>query len=146
MAEHVPNILIITTSHSRLGETDRDTGIWLEELTTPYYAFVDAGAMVTVASIQGGAVPIDPSSRAEERPPSVERFLGDEPVQQAIANTPALTTIDTSTYDAVFLPGGHGTMWDFPNNADLAAVVAQTLAEGRIIAAVCHGLTGLSDC
>lgn len=145
MAEHGPNILIVTTSHERLGETDRVTGIWIEELTTPYYAFADAGASVTVASIQGGAVPIDPSSQADEgaKPPSVERFLADEGVQQVIANTPALADIDASTYDAVFLPGGHGTMWDFPDNPDLAAVVSQTLTEGRVMAAVCHGPAGL---
>ena len=71
MAEQTPNILILTTSHKQLGDTERVTGIWLEELTTPYYAFVDAGATVTVASIQGGAVPIDPESQAEaaEKPP-----------------------------------------------------------------------------
>ena len=145
MAEQTPNILILTTSHKQLGDTERVTGSWLEELTTPYYAFVDAGATVTVASIQGGAVPIDPESQAEaaEKPPSVKRFLEDEAVQQAITSPPALEDIDANDYDAIFLPGGHGTMWDLPNNTVLSNVVSQTLADGRVVAAVCHGPAGL---
>lgn len=140
-----PKILIITTSHANLGDTDKATGLWIEELTTPYYAFVDAGASVTVASMAGGAVPIDPGSqKAEgENPPSVERFRADEMAQKAIAHTPALKDVDASAYDAVFLPGGHGTMWDLPKSDLLAKVVSQTLADGRVMAAVCHGPAGL---
>ena len=76
----MPKILIVTTSHTALGDTDKTTGLWIEELTTPYYAFVDAGASVTVASIKGGAVPIDPGSQKAdgENSPSVERFRADD--------------------------------------------------------------------
>ena len=56
------SILIVTTSHDTIGDTGKPTGVWLEELTTPYYIFLDAGASVMIASIKGGAVPIDPSS------------------------------------------------------------------------------------
>ena len=56
------SILIVTTSHAVLGSTGKATGVWLEELAAPYYAFRDAGASVTIASIAGGAVPIDPRS------------------------------------------------------------------------------------
>lgn len=140
-----PKILIVTTSHASLGDTQKATGLWIEELTTPYYAFVDAGASVTVASIQGGAVPIDPGSQKAdgENPPSVERFRGDQEFQQAIANTTALEEVNASEYDAVFLPGGHGTMWDLPKSDRLAQIISETLAQGRIVSAVCHGPAGL---
>ncbi|MEO1447027.1 MAG: type 1 glutamine amidotransferase domain-containing protein [Cyanobacteria bacterium J06635_11] len=140
-----PKILIVTTSHASLGDTEKTTGLWVEELTTPYYAFLDAGASVTVASMQGGAVPIDPGSQQAdgENPASVERFQADAAAQQAIANTPALKDVDASAYDAVFLPGGHGTMWDLPTSDRLADIVSSTLAEGRVVAAVCHGPAGL---
>ncbi|MEM1253504.1 MAG: type 1 glutamine amidotransferase domain-containing protein [Cyanobacteria bacterium P01_H01_bin.21] len=140
-----PKILIITTSHTHLGNTEKKTGLWLEELTTPYYAFVDAGASVTVASIKGGPVPIDPGSEkaAGENSPSVERFRTDTGAQTAVANTPSINDVDANSYDAVFLPGGHGTMWDFPQSDRLGQIVAETLAQDRIVAAVCHGPAGL---
>ncbi len=135
----------MTTSHASLGDTDKKTGLWIEELTTPYYAFVDAGASVTVASIQGGSVPIDPGSQKAdgENPPSVERSRADEKFREAIAHTPAITDINASEYDAVFLPGGHGTMWDLPESDRLSQIISETLEQGRIVSAVCHGPAGL---
>ncbi|MEO1619908.1 MAG: type 1 glutamine amidotransferase domain-containing protein [Cyanobacteria bacterium J06632_3] len=140
-----PSVLIITTSHATLGDTNQKTGLWLEELTTPYYAFMDAGVQVTLASIKGGAIPVDPSSQKAlgENSPSVERFYVDAMAQQAVANTPSIEDLTVSDYDAVFLPGGHGTMWDFPQSDRLAQIISEALAEGRIVSAVCHGPAGL---
>jgi putative intracellular protease/amidase len=45
-----PRILIVLTSHDTMGDTDEKTGFWLEEFTSPYYIFRDAGAVVTLAS------------------------------------------------------------------------------------------------
>ncbi|MGB3299331.1 MAG: type 1 glutamine amidotransferase domain-containing protein [Phormidesmis sp.] len=140
-----PKILIVTTSHASLGDTDQKTGLWIEELTTPYYAFVDAGASVTVASVKGGAVPIDPGSQKAdgENSPSVERFRADEAAKKAIAHTPSINDVNASDYDAVFLPGGHGTMWDLPQSDRLSQIISETLEQGRIVSAVCHGPAGL---
>ena len=138
-------ILIIVTSHAVMGNSSEPTGLWLEELTTPYYAFVDAGTSVTVASIEGGAIPIDPRSKKPvgENPETVERFLQDESVVAATNNTPAIEDINHSEYDAIFLPGGHGTMWDLPQNPTLTDIVSQAYAQDKVIAAVCHGPAGL---
>jgi putative intracellular protease/amidase len=138
-------ILIVTTSHARLGDTGQPTGLWLEELATPYYTLADAGASLTLASIRGGAVPIDPKSREPDGgvPASVERFLADPKAVAAAKATPAIGEINTGEYDAIFLPGGHGTMWDLPGNGALARAVGAALDAGRIVAAVCHGPAGL---
>jgi putative intracellular protease/amidase len=138
-------ILIIATSASKMGDSDDATGLWLEELTTPYYAFTDAGAEVTLASIAGGAIPIDARSTkpAGENDASVERYLADPAFKQAVAHTPRFDTLDTTGVDAVFLPGGHGTMFDYPGSAALARLVSESLESGRIVAAVCHGPAGL---
>jgi putative intracellular protease/amidase len=137
------SILIVTTSNAALGSTGKATGVWLEELTVPYYAFLDAGASVTVASIAGGAVPIDPRSTQGDPTASVKRFLADPDAKHAVEASPAIGALDISSFDAVFLPGGHGTMWDLPESAELAARIGQAYEAGKIVAAVCHGPAGL---
>lgn len=138
-------ILLILTSHSLIGDTGQPTGVWFEELTTPYYAFIDAGAEVDIASIDGGKVPIDPHSlKAEgQNPASVERFQKDAAAMRKITNSKKVTDISADGYAAVFLPGGHGTMWDLPNSAALAALLSKAWTDGKVVAAVCHGPAGL---
>ena len=72
-------ILMIVTSHDRLGDTGKPTGFWAEELAAPYYALADAGAQVQLASPLGGPVPLDPGSLKPRgsNEPIVERFLAD---------------------------------------------------------------------
>jgi putative intracellular protease/amidase len=137
-------ILFVLTSHATLGNSGRATGVWLEELATPYYALRDAGHDITLASIAGGAVPVDPgSNKAGERPASAERFLADEAASKALANTPRIDTLRWRDFEAVFLPGGHGTMWDLPGSAALARLLGDAFDAGRVVAAVCHGPAGL---
>lgn len=138
-----PNILIIATSADKMNNGD-PTGIWIEELTTPYYAFKDAGAQVTLASIEGGDIPIDERSLAPkgENEASVERYLSDADTQSIVANTPSLAELTTDEFDAVFLPGGHGTMFDYPANSDLAELLEEFTANEKVISAVCHGPAG----
>lgn len=138
-------ILIVTTSHGMLGATGKATGLWLEELAAPYWVFRDAGCEVDIVSMAGGKVPLDPrSTESSAAPtPSMTRFLGDPRAKATIENTPALRDVATETYDAIFLPGGHGTMWDLPANEHLGAAVARAYDEGRVVAAVCHGPAGL---
>lgn len=140
-----PRILIITTSAATMTGSDKPTGLWLEELTTPYYAFLDGGAEVTLASIAGGKVPVDPNSvkPAGENDPSVERALKDNAFQALVADTPRFDRLDNAGFDAIFLPGGHGTMFDYPGSAALAQLVAGFDAAGKVVAAVCHGPAGL---
>lgn len=139
------HILMVATSADRMDPGTEPTGVWLEELTTPYYAFRDAGAEVTLASIAGGAIPIDQRSLAGEGPNalSVERYFRDSALQAEVAATPAVTAVEFAGYDALFLPGGHGTMFDYPGSAALARLVEQFDRAGKIVAAVCHGPAGL---
>jgi putative intracellular protease/amidase len=141
----MPRILMVTTSHADLGDSGRKTGLWLEELATPYYALLDGGAEVTIASMKGGEVPLDPGSvKADgDNLPSVERFLADKHAVVSVKATPSIDEIDTTPYDAIFLPGGHGTMWDLPGSTTLAKALGQAFDEGRLVAAVCHGPAGL---
>ena len=138
-------ILIIVTSNARMGDTGKPTGLWAEELAAPYFAFVDAGFDVEIASPQGGTAPMDPGSLKPkgENDAVVERLLADEAAQRKVASTRPVAEVDAAAYDAVFFPGGHGTMWDLPGDAGVTRAVESAYAAGRIVAAVCHGPAGL---
>ena len=137
-------ILFILTSHSTMGNTGHETGLWLEEFTTPYYTFEDADYNVEIASIQGVKPPVDPRSlEGEEHPESVQRFKADEALQNAFNNSTPIADVNVLNYDAVFMPGGHGTMWDLPNNDKLSDIISKAYQNDRVVAAVCHGPAGL---
>lgn len=138
-------ILIIATSSASMGAGGAATGVWAEELAVPYYALVDAGCEVEIATTRGGPVPIDPSSLKPrgENDPAVDRLLGDEAAQAKVRATRAAAEYDMSTFDAVFFPGGHGAMWDMPGDAGVTRTVETALASGKPVAAVCHGVAGL---
>ncbi|HWP18946.1 MAG TPA: type 1 glutamine amidotransferase domain-containing protein [Burkholderiaceae bacterium] len=138
-------ILMIVTSHDRMGDTGKPTGIWAEELAAPYWAFRDAGAEVDLASPQGGPVPLDPGSvkPVGQNEPAVDRFLTDETTQRLAASTRRVAEVDAAGYDALFFPGGHGTMWDLPHDEGVKRAVETAWAAGKVVAAVCHGPAGL---
>jgi putative intracellular protease/amidase len=139
-------ILFVTTSHDKMGDTDHPTGSWVEEVAAPYYILADGGVAVTIASVKGGVVPFDPNSQkaGAVKAEAAQRFLKDTAVQAALQNTPALASLNADEFDGIFLPGGHGVMWDLPENKVLADILKTYDSEGKVIAAVCHGPAGLT--
>lgn len=132
-------ILMIMTSHDKLGTTGEKTGFWLEEFAAPYFVLKDAGADITLASPKGGQPPLDPKSdAADAQTEDTARFKADQSANAALASTELLSSIDPSAFDAVFFPGGHGPMWDLAEDADSKRVIEAFAANGRPIAAVCH--------
>ena len=132
-------ILIVLTSHSELGNTDEETGFWIEEFASPYYIFLDAGTEITIASPAGGQPPIDPKSELPDfQTASTQRFAKDEVAQAKLAVTIKLRDIDTQNYDAVFYPGGHGPLWDLTENNESIKLIEKFLQEQKPIATVCH--------
>jgi len=145
MSASAKRLLFVMTSADKMGPSGAATGFHWEEMTTPYYILRDSGVQVQLASIRGGRPPHDPGSLDEpgKRPESVERFLKDAEAMSRLENTAPISAIDADAYDGVYLPGGHGTMWDMPDNPDLAQVVGRLDERGRLVAAVCHGPAGL---
>ena len=132
-------ILMVLTSHDRLGDTGHATGFWLEEFAAPYYTLRDAGADITLASPKGGQPPIDPKSEADDaQTPATRRFDADDDARAALAHTEVLSTVDVADFDAVFYPGGHGPLWDLAEDADSIALIESAIAAGKPVAAVCH--------
>lgn len=132
-------ILMVLTSHDKLGDTGKKTGFWLEEFAAPYYVFKDAGAEVTLASPKGGQPPLDPTSDADDaQTEATKRFKSDKAAQQDLAQTVKLSTILANGFDAVFYPGGHGPLWDLAEDADSIKLIETFARTNRPIAAVCH--------
>ena len=139
-----PTLLIVVTSHTQLGDTGKPTGFWLEELAVPYRVFTRAGARVDIASPKGGKAPADP--RSLDKPSAeVTGFLADPSAQAKLDHTLKLSDVPAGKYDAVFIAGGHGVMWDLTSNASLATLLAETYARGAVVAAVCHGPAALAQ-
>ncbi|MFY8325515.1 type 1 glutamine amidotransferase domain-containing protein [Pseudoalteromonas sp. ZZD1] len=132
-------ILMVLTSHADLGNTGEKTGFWVEEFAAPYYAFIDAGAEVTLASPEGGQPPIDPTSTlADFETDATKRYDNDSAAKTLMANTKILSEVNASDFDAVFYPGGHGPLWDLVDNADSINLIENFIQQQKPVAAVCH--------
>lgn len=139
-------VIFVLTSHDRIDGLDRPTGFYFDELATPYYLLLDSGYAIDIASIKGGQAIHDPSSlktNPAERPAAVQRFLSDTTAMSKLAETMEIGSAQSSDYAGIFLPGGHGTMYDFPENEDLARLVGSIYDQGGVVGAVCHGPAGL---
>ena len=137
-------ILIVLTSHNQLGDTGGKTGFWLEEFVTPYYVLKDVGAEITLASPKGGQPPLDPKSDLPENlTESTKRFRKDKAAQAQLANTKKLAEVSAGDFDAVFYPGGHGPMWDMPDNKISIALIEAFAKAGKPVGAVCHAPAAL---
>lgn len=133
-------ILIVLTSHGELGDTGRPTGFYLPEAAHPWRIFQDAGYRVDLVSPKGARPPIDGHDEGDA---VQQEFLADEEMSAKLANTKTPEQVDAAEYDAIFYAGGHGTMWDFPDNAELAALARSVYEQGGVVAALCHGPAGL---
>jgi len=132
-------VLMVLTSHDKLGNTGRKTGFWLEELAAPYYAFKDAGADIVLASPLGGQPPLDPKSNEPSfQTDLTRRFERDAAANAQLADTVRLDSVDQADFDTVFYPGGHGPLWDLAEDQDSIALIEAFLAAGKPVALVCH--------
>jgi len=132
-------ILMVLTSHDKLGNTGNKTGFWLEEFAAPYYVLRDAGAEITLASPKGGQPPLDPkSAEPDAQTEATKRFDADSAAQAQLAQTVKLSEVSADDFDAVFYPGGHGPLWDLHNNPDSVALLNAFSRAGKPIGAVCH--------
>lgn len=136
--------LIVTTSHDTMGETGKSTGVFASEMTAPYYAFLDSGMDVDIASIQGGQIPIEkmslkwPVISAPDK-----RYLKDTLFKSKVTRSYQIDQVDMSQYDIVFLAGGWGAAYDFGQSAELGGQVATAYLNEAVIGGVCHGPLGL---
>lgn len=132
-------VLIVLTSHDKLGNTGEKTGFWLEEFAAPYYTFKDAGVEIVLASPAGGQPPLDPKSDLPDfQTEFTHRFKADPKAQMLLASTVKLDTIKMEDFDTVFYPGGHGPLWDLTKSPVSIALIESFERAGKPIGFVCH--------
>ncbi len=137
-------ILIVVSSHTQMGSTANKAGVWLETLAAPYYIFKEAGMAITLASPKGGPVPLDPKSESIIVSTSTTKRFQKEPETIAfLEHSVPLSTQIADDFDLVFLPGGHGPMWDFPCNMHLKELIEDFNRQRKPIGAVSHGVASL---
>lgn len=137
-----PSVLMVLTSHDKLGKTKEQTGWYLPEAAHPFEVFKNAGVKMTWASPSGDTAPVDEGSvKAYAKDPASTKFLK----TKWFKNTQKLSDVDGKDFDAVFVVGGYGVMWDLVGNKDLGKIVADNVDAGGITSAVCHGPAALVD-
>jgi putative intracellular protease/amidase len=137
--------LVVATNHGTL-DNGKPTGVFSSEMTVPYYAFLDAGMEVDVASPAGGEIPVDPMSlKPVIRAAADDRFLADDDLRTKVTDSLRIGDLDMRRYDIVYLAGGWGAAFDFGTSEDLAHKVTEANAAGRILGGVCHGPLGFRN-
>lgn len=133
-------ILFALTSHGDKGDTGQKTGFYVPEAAHPWALLRTQGHAIDFVSPQGGQPPMDGANGAD---PVVGDFLNDPEVARQIASTPTPAQLDAADYAAILFVGGHGTMWDFPDDQSLSRLAASIYDAGGVVAAVCHGPAAL---
>ena len=135
--------LVVATNHGAL-DIGRPTGVFASELTAAYYAFLDAGMTVDVASPAGGVIPVDPLSlRSVVRAASDDRLLEDPKLRGKIMSSVPIGELDIHDYDIIYLAGGWGAAFDLGFSIVLATKITEADAADLVIGGVCHGPLGL---
>jgi putative intracellular protease/amidase len=134
--------LIVVTSNSSLGNTGKKTGWYLSEVSHVYFPLSEAGFKVDFVSPKGGKAPMDEKSKKLDDREN-KKFMEDRNISSKLENTLKVSEIDPKKYQVIYFAGGHGTMWDFPQDKDLIRITAAIYENGGIVAAVCHGPSAL---
>lgn len=137
-------MLIVVTNVAKYKGADLPTGLWLSELTHIYYHAKQLGVEVTIASPKGGKCPVDPESLKPFVLDGLSRqYLADQDFRELLDHTKSLGDVVEKPFDCVYLAGGHGTMYDFPEDINIQNIVRKQYEGNRLVAAICHGVGGL---
>ncbi len=142
-------ILVVVTNAREYEKTGYRTGLWLGELTHFMDVAEKAGFEIDIASPSGGFVPIDPESlitsgaaRAVGFETAMQERYHDRAFMDRLQDTRKVSDAEPADYDAIYLTGGHGVMFDFVDGA-VPEKVGAFFDAGKIVSAVCHGPAGL---
>ncbi len=128
------------TSHGTLGNTGKTTGYHLQELSHPWKVLTEADYEIDFVSPKGGESPVDFFDLSE---PTNKEFWENETYKQKRENTLQPSEVNPEEYVAVYYVGGHGTVWDLPDNTELQEITRSIYENEGVVGAVCHGQSGI---
>ncbi len=140
MPQQKEKILFVVTSHDKLGDTGKETGYHLSEVSHPWKELYQAGYEMDFVSPKGGKAPVTAFDLSDE---INKTFWENSTYRQKVENTKKPSDIKPSEYKAIFFAGGHGTVWDFPENKELQKIAATIYENGGIVSSICHGAAAL---
>lgn len=141
---HLPRILLVVTGTGAFADGKLPTGLWISEFTHIYRSAETHRFEITVANPRGGYTPVDPESLKPLVLDRLSRAYWENPgFKEMLSRVKSLDEVAEQSFDCVYLAGGHGAMFDFPDNAVLQRIVRNHYENGRIVAAICHGVSGL---
>jgi putative intracellular protease/amidase len=130
----------VVTSHDKKGSTNEPTGYYLSEVSHPWDVLHNAGFEIDFVSPQGGKAPVDGFNLDDA---INSKFWNNKDYRYKVEHTFKPSEIKPGNYVAVFYAGGHGAMWDFADNPELAAIARQIYENNGVVSGVCHGPAGL---
>lgn len=133
-------ILIVVSSHDKKGSTGEPTGYYLSEVAHPWDILHNAGYEIDFVSPKGGKPPVDGFNLEDT---INKKFWENKEYNAKINNSMKPSEVNPNDYVAIHYAGGHGTMWDFADNVELAKIAQQIYESNGIVSAVCHGPAGL---
>lgn len=137
-------MLIVATGTGMYANETLQTGLWLSELTHIYHSAGSWKYEITLASPKGGDIPVDPESVKPVALDKLSKQYWDDPgFRDKLQHAKRLDEVSGQVFDCVYLAGGHGTMYDFPDNVVLQAIIRDHYEAHKIVAAICHGVSGL---
>lgn len=137
-------ILHVVTNRGYYADPSEPTGLWLSELAHAWHVFEREGFEQRIVSPEGGVSPLEPRSLKWPLADAMTKAWLTDPVRQSLlANTARPDEIDPAAFDAIYFTGGHGVMWDFPDNPGLQKITREIYEHGGIVSSVCHGYCGL---
>lgn len=135
-------ILVVVTGVAKYPNLERATGLWLGEAVHFVKKVQEAGYVIDYVSPEGGYTPIDPHSLALAEPTDWEWYQNKKFMNALGATIPA-SEVNPDQYVAIYYTGGHGVLWDFPENAALQSISQRIYERGGFVSAICHGAVGL---
>lgn len=139
-SKKMKKILFVVTSHDKKGSTGQPTGYYLSEVSHPWDVLVNAGYEIDFVSPLGGKAPVDGFNLED---PINKKFWEDPVYRKKIGNTLKPSEVNPKDYVAIHYAGGHGAMWDLPENKEIAAIATKIYENNGVVSAVCHGPAGL---
>lgn len=135
-------VLIVCTNHDTYPAKTSKTGLWLSELTHFYDVLAKRRIMMDFVSPLGGPIPVDERS-LDLKDECNARYWDDTSFRQKLQNSFKPSEIAPNDYRLIYFAGGHGAMWDFPDNAELQNLAKTIYERNGMVTAIAHGASGL---